>query len=175
MEAQGGQGVRMGDIAKTAGISRQAVYLHYNSRTELMVATTRYIDEVRGLDKCLQAYRAATGGVEILTEFIKFWGNYIPEIYGLAKALLAVRETDEDAAAAWTDRMNAVRSGCRRSIEALDREGKLDPAFSTEQAIDLLMTILSVHNWEHLTIERKWTIEQYVKAMEILAKKTLLK
>ena len=101
-----GQEVRMSDIAKAAGVSRQAVYLHFNSRTELMVATTHYIDQVRGLEERLQRYRSATDGVEILDEFVEFWGNYIREIYGIAKALLAVRETDE---AARTDRREEHR------------------------------------------------------------------
>lgn len=36
MEDRRGQGVRMGDIAKAAGISRQAIYLHFDTRTALM-------------------------------------------------------------------------------------------------------------------------------------------
>ncbi len=174
MEKQGGQGVRMGDIAKGAGISRQAVYLHFSSRTELMVATTHYIDEVRGLDERLQRYRAATGGIEILEEFIEFWGNYIPEIYRIAKALLAVRESDEAAAAAWKDRMDSVRVGCRNAIDALYRDGLLDAKFSRDEAVDLMWTMLSVHNWEHLTMECGWSTSQYVESMRTLLKRTFL-
>ena len=48
MEQRRGQGVRMSDIAGAAGVSRQAVYLHFGSRTELMVAATHYGDEVHG-------------------------------------------------------------------------------------------------------------------------------
>ncbi len=35
LEEKAGSGVRMSDIARQAGISRQAVYLHFASRTEL--------------------------------------------------------------------------------------------------------------------------------------------
>lgn len=174
MEEQNGQGVRMSDIAETAGISRQAVYLHFNSRTEVMVATTHYIDEVRGLDERLQRYRAATVGVEILEEFVEFWGNYIPQIYRLAKALLAVRETDEAAAAAWKDRMDSIRSGCREIIDALDRDKMLDAKFSRDEAVDLMRTMLSVHNWEHLTMECGWSTNQYINSMQTLLKRTFL-
>lgn len=175
MEDGRGAGVRMRDIAEAAGVSRQAVYLHFANRTELMVATVRYIDEVRGLDKRLKSYRAATTGLERLETFIEFWGNYIPEIYGLAKALLAMRETDEAASAAWNDRMNSVRSGCREIIESLHRDGTLLPSWSQDEAADMLWTMLSVYNWENLTVTCGWSISQYVSRMQILAKRTLVR
>lgn len=175
MEKRNGQGVRMSDIAESAGVSRQAIYLHFSSRTELMIATTRYIDEVRGLDKRLRRYRAATEGIEILEEFVSFWGNYIPEIYRLAKALLAVRETDEAAEAAWKDRMDSVRVGCRNAIDALHRDGMLDPKFPLDEAVDFLWTMLSVHNWEHLTMECGWSNEQYVSRMQALLQRTFVR
>lgn len=175
MEEQRGHGVRMSDIAGAAGISRQAVYLHFATRTELMIATTHYVDEVRGLNERLQRYRAATSGIEILEAYIEFWGNYIPEIYGIAKALLAVRETDEAAAEAWNDRMNAVRSGCRKTIEALQRDEMLDAGWSPDEATDFFWTILSVHNWENLTIKCGWSASRYIDSMQMLIKRTLCK
>ncbi|MBL4878008.1 MAG: helix-turn-helix transcriptional regulator, partial [Hyphomonas sp.] len=36
LEESGGSGVRMSDIAKAAGISRQAVYLHFPTRADLL-------------------------------------------------------------------------------------------------------------------------------------------
>lgn len=54
----------MGDIAAAAGISRQAVYLHIASRTELLVATTRYLDEALEADTRLAPSRATNTGVE---------------------------------------------------------------------------------------------------------------
>src|SRR5437016_4280971 len=89
MEQRRGQGVRISDIAGAADVSRQAVYLHFGSRAGLLVATVRYVDEQRGLSERLQRFCAAASGPEALDAFVEFWGNYIPEIYGLAKALLA--------------------------------------------------------------------------------------
>jgi AcrR family transcriptional regulator len=166
-----GQGVRMADIAKASGVSRQAVYLHFPSRGELMIAAVRYLDDVYGLDGRLKAFREATTGVEILEAFVDFWGDYIPKIYGVAKALLAVRETDEAAAAAWDDRMNSVRSGCRRAIETLEREGRLAGEWEASEAVDLMWTMLSIQNWEQLTIECGWTVEEYVQRIKLLLRK----
>jgi AcrR family transcriptional regulator len=64
LEAGGGSEVRMSDIAKDAGISRQAVYLHFPKRADLLIATTRYIDEVNDIDARLAASRGAATGVE---------------------------------------------------------------------------------------------------------------
>ncbi len=90
LEQHHGQGVNMSDIARAAGISRQAVYLHFASRTDLMIATMNYVDEVKGLDERLNLFNSAKTGIELLEACVDVWGNYIPEIYGLAKAARAM-------------------------------------------------------------------------------------
>src|SRR4028119_1541504 len=137
-----GRNVRMGDVAKGAGVSRQAVYDHFGSRAELMVATVRYGDEALSLNPRLRRYRAAGSGVERLETYVEFWGNYIPEIYGIARALLAERETDEAVAAAWDDRMGVVHEACRNIIEALHRDGTLAPGWPRDARREPLRTML---------------------------------
>ena len=169
-----GRNVRMGDVARGAGVSRQAVYDHFGSRAELMVATVRYGDEVLGLDERLRRYRAADSGVERLEIYVEFWGNYVPEIYGIARALLAEREGDEAVAAAWDDRMGVVYDACRDIIEKLRRDGTLVPGWPTDEAADLLWTMLSVRNWESLTRERGWSVDHYVVRMRDLTKRVFV-
>ena len=175
LEEHGGRGVRMGDIAKESGISRQAVYLHFESRTELLIAVTRYLDELLDVDSRLAPSREAKSGVERLALYVECWGNYIPEIYGVAKALLLVQGTDEAAAAAWKDRMSAMRDGCRAAIDALHADGMLAPEWSRKRATDVLWTMLSVPNWEILTGECGWSTQQYVDQMKTIVERTLLK
>ena len=165
----------MRDIAEAAGVSRQAVYLHFGSRAELMVDTVRYGDRVLGRDERLGRYWAATTGVELLDAYVEFWGNYIPDVYGIAKALLEARETDEAAAAAWGDRMSSVRERCRNIIETLHRDGMLAREWSREEAVDLMWTMLSILNWEQLTIECGWSTGQYVGRMQKLLKRTFVR
>ena len=174
LEEHGGRGVRMGDIARAVGISRQAVYLHFASRTELLVAATRYLDEVLDVDRRLAPSRAATSGTERLALFIDCWGRYIPEIYGVAKALLLAQDTDEAAATAWNDRMLAMRDGCRAAIEALHAEGNLAPEWTPKRATDALWTMLLVPNWENLTGECGWSTRQYVRWMKTVANRTFI-
>jgi AcrR family transcriptional regulator len=174
LEGGGGRGVRMGDIAAAAGISRQAVYLHFASRTELLVAATKYLDEVLGSDRRLAPSRTATSGVKRLELYIESWGRYIPQIYSVAKGLMLAQDTDEAAAAAWKDRMLAMRDGCRAAIEALHADGSLASEWTPRRATDALWTMLLVPNWENLTIECGWSTQQYIRWMKTLAKRTFV-
>lgn len=174
LEADSGGGVRMSDIAKKSGISRQAVYLHFPSRADLLVATTHYIDEVKDVDKRLAKSRAAKSGEERLEAFIDAWGNYIPEIYGVATALMAMQDSDNEAALAWDDRMQAVRQGCERAVKALAKDGVLSSSYSQREATDILWTLLSVRNWEQLRHMCGWSQQSYIKEMKKLARQMLL-
>jgi hypothetical protein len=136
--------------------------------------STRCLDERLDVDSRLAPSRAATTGVERLALYIECWGNYIPEIYGVAKALLLAQDTDEAAAAAWKDRMAAMRDGCRAAIDALRADKKLAPGWTTEQATDALWTMLLVPNWEALTIDCGWSTKQYVRWMKTLAEQTFV-
>lgn len=174
MEQRYGLDVSMSDIAKAVGISRQAVYLHFASRTELMIATSNYVDEVKGLNERLNQLQAATNGIELLEVCVEFWGNYIPEIFGLAKAMLMTRDTDEATAAAWNGNMKCLHDVCREIIEALEQEGILASGWTRDGAIDMFYTMISINNWEQLTKECGWSTNQYIERMKMLLKRTFV-
>jgi AcrR family transcriptional regulator len=170
----GDRGVRMSDIAKAVGISRQALYLHFPNRTELLVATTRHVDAVKDVDGRLARSRSASSGIERLHAFIEAWVGYIPEIHGLSVALRAMRASDEAAADAWDDRMQAVRHGCAAAVRAIAEDGDLNPKLTEQTATDLLWTLLSVENWERLVRECGWSQTAYEQAVKNLAEQSLL-
>jgi AcrR family transcriptional regulator len=170
-----GQNVRLEDIARAARVSRQALYLHFGSRTELLVATARYTDESLGLDERRQSLYIEQSGVQLLEAYVDFWTNYIPDIYGLARAFLAARGTDEAASAAWSDRMEAVHTGMLRVMRHLDRDGVLAPEWTIETAADFMWGTCSVATWENLTRERGWTNDEYRERMKIALKHALVR
>ena len=175
MEERRGLGVRMSDIAKAAGVSRQAVYLHFDSRIDLLSATTKYVDEINGLDDRLKAVSGAQSAVDMLDAYIDVWGNYLPEIHGLAGALFSVRETDDAAEMAWEECMSCHRAGCADIISALKSEGKLADGWTDSAAADLLATILSFQTWEQLTSECGWPTSRYIEAMKTTLRRSLVK
>lgn len=175
IEESQGEAVRLQDIAQASGVSRQAIYLHFGSRVGLMVATVQYIDETAGFTERTQHIRDEEDSLERVNLFVDFWADYIPTIYGLAKQLLLLRETDEGAAAAWKDRMHSLRNGpCRYLIERLEQDGRLASEWPTEMAIDIFWTLISIQTWESLVIERGWSSEQYATKLKQMIKRALI-
>jgi AcrR family transcriptional regulator len=174
MEEKRGTGVSMSKIAAEAGVSRQALYLHFASRVDLISATVRYVDEVKGLEKRMQPFLNAETGAELLDACIEVWCDYIPEVYGIAKALLSALDTDEAAAVAWNDCMNTLLQACRRTVETLDREGQLSSDWTCAEATDMLYAMISIQNWESLTIGCGWSNARYIRAMQIILKRALI-
>ncbi|MFK5981261.1 MAG: TetR/AcrR family transcriptional regulator [Rhizobiaceae bacterium] len=162
MEDSPGQSVRMSDIAKAAGISRQALYLHFTDRSDLLIATTQYMDEKLGIGDQLKSTREASSGKLRLREFIAVMGHHFPNIQGVARALLAIKDTDDAARAAWDERMGAIREGCEAAITMLEAEGNLKDGLSREVATDLLWVLLSFQNWDQLTNQCGWSTQEYI-------------
>ena len=165
---------RMSDIAKAVGISRQALYLHYPTRAELLIATTKHIDTVKKVNQRLELSRTAGSGIERLHFFIKAWGGYIPEIHGISVALRNMRKNDKAAAEAWDDRMQAVRHGCQAAVVAIAKDGKLKFDLSEQIATDILWTLLTIENWEKLVINCGWLQSAYEEKMIELAEIAIL-
>lgn len=171
---EAGEKTRMSDIARAAGISRQALYLHFETRADLLIATTLYLDEINDSDALLAESRAAESGALRLDAYIEAWGGYIPKVYRVAKPIMMMAETDEAARAAWDGRMDAMRHGCAAAVEALARDGRLRSEFDVATATDILWTQLSIQNWEALTQGRGWSQDAYIERQKLIARRLLV-
>lgn len=165
LEKQPGRSLSMSAIAKATGISRQALYLHFDSRAALLIATTQYVDEVKALDQRLEAIQSAKSGVEMMQRCIQVWGEYIPEVYGVSKALMMTKDTDEAAAIAWQEIMGCLRDLCAQIVNRLMNESQLSPDWSEEQATDFFWTTISIQTWEQLVGECGWSNDQYISGV----------
>jgi AcrR family transcriptional regulator len=174
MDERGGQGVRLEDVAAAAGVSRQAVYLHFGSRAGLLIAAVRSFDETLDLAGRTRPMREAPDGATALRELVRFWAGHVPQIYGPAKAMMAGRLTDEAVAAAWDDRMDAVRALCLDVTERIAREESLAPGWTADSAADFLAALLSIETWERLQLERGWSPEQYTERLQDAAHRALI-
>ncbi len=169
-----GVAIRMADIAKRAGISRQALYLHFSTRTDLLIAAMRFNDDTLQIDARLAGFRGASSGEEKLTAFVRFWAGHVDLIYPMARALLALRDSDSDARAAWEERMAAVRDGCARVIRLLAEEGRLAEPWTEETGTEAFAALLSIQNWAFLVRERGWSLAEYAERIGAQARRSFV-
>ena len=153
--------ITMAQIAKAARMSRQAVYLHFADRGELLVALARYTDEQRGLEKEVQHIRDSRNGLEAIRRMVSLQGRSNPMIWPIARLFEAVRRSDPEVERAWQDRLQDRLTGCRQIVQRVEEDGDLLPGISVDVAADLLWTLTSLRMWEDLVLLRGWTPETY--------------
>jgi AcrR family transcriptional regulator len=89
-----GPGLRLADVAARAGVSRQAVYLHFGDRTRLLLALLAWGDQAFKLGDLLARVTGARTGVEALDRMVEVHAAYSPRIDALAHTLEAHQYQD---------------------------------------------------------------------------------
>jgi AcrR family transcriptional regulator len=158
---RGGADVTMAEIAKAARVSRQAVYLHFADRADLLVNLVRYTDQKRGLAEEIRKIEQAPTGAAQLRAMASLQARSNPGIWAQARAFEAVRRTDKAADRSWRDRLQHRLEGCRAIAARLQKEGALRPGLDRATAADLLWNITSLRTWEDLVLDRKWSARKY--------------
>jgi len=170
---RGEAGFTMAQVARKAKISRQALYLHFADRAQLLDALVRYADEKRGLTSAIQDIVDAPTAREALARMVSLQARQNPRIWAIALAFEAVRRTDKAAQRSWQGRQTRRLETCRAIIERLRREGELRPTRPMEEAADLLYVITSLRTWEELVRVRGWTADEYQERITRLLVETL--
>lgn len=152
----------MVDVAKAAGVTRQTVYDHFSNRSEMLIAAILHFGEKLDVDSRLAESRAATSGVERMRAYNRALLEFYPEIYPLQKALTRMGEGDRDAKSAWDHRMAAMKEGCAAAIDALQRDGRLNPALNAEQSTDYYFVLLRIEAWSYCVHDCGWSEGAYL-------------
>lgn len=129
---RGYHGVGMEEVARDAGVSRQALYLHFKSKADLLVAMVQYHDDSIGVPEILRPVHEAESAVEAIDKGVAAYGIIEPQIYDAASVIYSARQSDEAAEAAWRDRMAFRRANIRQGMERLRKEGLLAEGWSVE-------------------------------------------
>lgn len=153
-----GDEARLEDVAADAGVTRQSVYLHFGSRGALLVALVEHLDQVLGLGDHLRVIEAVSDPVERLREIMRLMAHYQPKIHGVAMALARLAPHDKDAAAAFEDRMTKRLTGLRHAVAAIAKEKRLAAGWTVERAAEALWAAGTPSAYEHLVVERGWSI-----------------
>ena len=152
-------------VAQLAGVSRQAVYLHFANRAALLVAAVRHVDARLDLQHGVAPVVAATTAEEMLERYAQFLGSYNPRLYGVVRAADAARRADPAVAAAWADRLKVRRAGGYRVATRLAAWGRLAPAWTSRTAGEWLTAQGSVKVWEELVLDLGWSRRRFTQTM----------
>ena len=161
------------EIAKAAGVSRQAVYLHFGSKAKLLLATARHIDATGDLPGLLEHVFAAPDALAALDRAVDLHVRYDAKILRFALLFESARRTEKVADVAWQDRQKARHSFFRRLVEWLRRDGMLAPDLTVAQAADIWWTLQSHQVLEQLTVQRGWSKERYGRGLKRLLRRAL--
>lgn len=148
-------------IARHAGVSRQAVYLHFADRAALFLALVRHVDAQPDLAGALKHLDEAATGVAALQAAVNIQADLNPRLYPIAAAMDAVRRQDEALEQAWQDRLANRLRGARTIASRLVAEGALRPGLDPDTAADLIWTMTSLRMWEDLVVGRSWSADRY--------------
>lgn len=170
-----GADVSMGQVAKRAGVSRQALYLHFADRASLFLAVSRAADsQARTAERQRRIDEAPTARAA-LREAIAVQALIKGQLRGVATTMDALRRTDPAADAAWKEREHARLHRCEQVAKRLLVEGELSPSFDAETAARLLWATTSQRVWEDLVVDQGWSTGQYREHLTALLESALLR
>jgi AcrR family transcriptional regulator len=156
-------GVTLAEIGAAAGVSRQAVYLHFGSRAGLLVAMARHLDATSQAARAMTMAAWEAHSKAGFESFIRLWFEHVTVILPVARAVQAAGFSDRDAHAAWQDRMSDLRRFIRNMVDGLAESGQLASHWTREEATDWFWSRTHMDVWTQLVTERQWPPQQMVK------------
>jgi AcrR family transcriptional regulator len=175
LEEHGVEKLTMAEVARRAGVSRRAIYLHFSSRTDLLFALHGHVNKVLSVRESVRSIYDAPDSVAALDAWVAHTVRVHTKLIRLVQAVDRARRTDPDAAALWARAMDGWLGGCRAVTAWLAREGRLAEPWTEEVAADLLWALMSVDLIEDLIEDRSWPEDMFRDRLATLAHRTLVK
>lgn len=172
---RGYNGVGLEAVADSAGVTRQTVYNQFGSKAGLLAAVAAHVEEAAGLPRLLMNVTAQTDGMSMLRALLDTVVVVEPLLRPHIRLTYAGRLDDPLVADLWQNRMQSRYMGMLRVMTLLNKEGKVRPELSVEEATDVAWSLMSPHHFEYLVIERGWPIARYRTHLEDAITQLLLK
>lgn len=165
VQRDGVASVRIADVAAAAGVSRQAVYLHFPSRAELLTEILRHLDLTAPSAKAIRAAMTVEPAAAALPAFVRAYYRYLPDRYPLLAAVQAAAHTDEAAQAAWRGRKHAMRGMLEAIVRRVSDAGQLRDGWTVERATDWIVVRLHPTLWHELVHDLGWSTRAVVEQL----------
>jgi AcrR family transcriptional regulator len=159
----------MSALARAVGISRQALYLHFPDRTQLLLALVAHAGEQVQLEAGLAAVTQAPDAAAAIRAWADLQARGRHKLAPVARALDGARHADPSASAAWADRAGNRMRIATSIVERLREEGRLDPAWTAAEAAALLWELNSFHVWDDLVNDARIAPGRYAEIITATA------
>ncbi len=161
-EELGYNGAGLGAIAKMAGVSRQAIYLHFPSKAELLTALHLHIfatDVVPALER--YPITDAMTALGALDATIAVDVEVASKVWRIHEALATARRQHPEVEETLRPREEERYAGLLDIGRRLKREGALPPKIRVGTFADMLWGLINTGTYRSLVIERDWSLAQY--------------
>jgi AcrR family transcriptional regulator len=161
-EDLGYHGAGLEAVARKAGVSRQAIYLHFPSKAELLTALHLHIfatDVAPVLERHMVT--DAMTAWDVLDATIAVDVEVTEKVWRIHEALTTARrqhpEVDETLRPREEERYRELLELGHR----LERDGGLPPTIDAGLLADMLWGLMNVGTYRNLVVERGWSLDRY--------------
>jgi AcrR family transcriptional regulator len=157
IERDGFGALTITSVAASAGVTRRAVYLHFESRGALLAELFDHVAGEEDLAGSLQRVWDAPDSTGVLEAWAAHLADYHVRLMPLSRAVRDAARLD-DAAAAHLHRVEqAQRATCRRIVRRLMDDGALAPTWTPSTATDMVWALISDDLIAALLDGRRWS------------------
>ena len=156
-EARGYHDIGLEEIGAAAGVSRQAVYLHFGSKPRLLADLFSWVEEQERLGELLEPVFAAANGTEALMRLVEAHAVFERRIAAIAEVAESARRLAHEMDALVAGRMSIRHRAVREIVARLQDEGRLRAGWSVDDAAGFVWTLLSPATYRLLVHERGWS------------------
>jgi AcrR family transcriptional regulator len=161
-EERGYYGAGLGAVAKTAGVSRQAIYLHFSSKAELLTALHLHIfatDVVPFLER--HPVTDEMTALDALDAIVAVDVEVASRVWRIHEALTVARRQYPEVEATLRPREAERYQELLDLGRRLEREGVLPPDMAVDTFADMLWGLMNIGTYMNLVNERSWSLDQY--------------
>ena len=155
-EAEPYSAVGLEAVAKKAGVSRQAIYLHFASKADLLTALHQRINEL-DVEPAMSKVWKCADALRGLDTFVRSSAQATPKILGIFNALNAAARVEPVAEATFEPPREGRYADCERMAGWLADDDVLADGVNVSEAADVLFTVVSVPAYEMFVIIRGWS------------------
>jgi len=161
-EALGYYGAGLEAVAKKAGVSRQAIYLHFPSKAELLTALHLHIFDT-DVVPALRRHPITDGmsALDVLDATIAADVEVVDKVWRIHESLTVARRQHPEVDQTLVPREEEHYEGLLDVGRRLERDGALPPAMPVGLFTDMLWGLLNLGTFRNLVVERGWSLEQY--------------